>query len=131
MEQKINDTWNDYFIEATDVLKNNFNITDNKKLEEKETHIVFGKLAELQLNPIKGAFDSEHLKRIHKYLFEDIYPFAGKYRTCTLAKTTRNFYDPDMIPDELNKSLQYLLNETNDIMDIKSMLTYWQKVIII
>lgn len=62
----------------------------------------------MQLQPIKGKFDSEHLMNIHKYLFEDIYPFAGSFRTCTMAKTTRNFYDPDMIRDELEKELKEL-----------------------
>lgn len=31
-------------------------------------------------DPIDGTFDAEHLKQIHKVLFQDIYYFAGDYR---------------------------------------------------
>ena len=102
------DAWEDYLIEGSDILKNNLNITDSKLLEKEEKKITLRKLTELQLNPIEGNFDINHLKDIHKYLFDEIYPFAGEFRTCTLGKTTRNFYDPEMIIDELNKELKEL-----------------------
>ena len=35
---------------------------------------------------VTGNFDIEHLKSIHKYLFEDIYPFAGRFRNENIAK---------------------------------------------
>lgn len=38
-------------------------------------------------NPIKGNFDFKHLKKIHKYLFQDIYRWAGNIRNCNIAKT--------------------------------------------
>ncbi|EJG9599975.1 Fic family protein, partial [Campylobacter coli] len=34
----------------------------------------------LELNPIKGNFDYQHLKDIHKALFKDVYTWAGKDR---------------------------------------------------
>ncbi|ECP6216163.1 cell filamentation protein Fic, partial [Campylobacter jejuni] len=38
------------------------------------------KQLKLQLNPIKGNFDYQHLKDIHKALFEDVYTWAGQDR---------------------------------------------------
>lgn len=34
----------------------------------------------LKENPIKGKLDVNHLMKIHKFIFGDIYPFAGKFR---------------------------------------------------
>ena len=42
-----------------------------------EAAITLAKVAELEHSPIEGAFDFEHYKAIHKYLFEDIYDWAG------------------------------------------------------
>ena len=96
------DTWDDYFIDKTNVLKNNLGVTDNKTLEKEEKEITLKKLTYLELFPIDGKFDINHLKAIHMFLFSDIYPFAGKFRTCSLAKKTQ-FYDPSIIEDELKK----------------------------
>ena len=41
---------------------------------------------ELRENPIKGNYDLAHLKAIHKYLFQDIYHWAGKIRSVAIAK---------------------------------------------
>lgn len=109
------DSWNDYLIENTDVLKNKFNMKDNDNLHKKEKEIVLEKLVLLNINPIEGDFDSEHLKKIHKFLFSDIYYFAGEYRNCSLAKTTRNFYDASLIDDLLKKTLNELKNKSKNI----------------
>lgn len=37
-------------------------------------------------NPLKGNFDFDYLKTIHKYLFQDIYRWAGDIRNCNIAK---------------------------------------------
>ena len=75
-------------------LKNKFNITDSlelslieEKISKKKAIELFesGKLDRLQA----GTFES--LKEIHKYLFEDIYEFAGNLRTVNLAKGNFRF----------------------------------------
>lgn len=110
------DTWDDYFIDKTDVLKNKLGIISKAELYSKEKEITLKKLAYLELFPIEGEFDINHLKAIHMFLFSDIYPFAGKFRTCSLAKKTQ-FYDPDMIEDELRKTLIDLNNEIKEVRD--------------
>ena len=82
MTREENDrNWNEYFIEGTNVLKNNLGITDKEELKEKEAEITFKKLIELHENPLDLGYGKEQFKAIHYYLFSDIYPFAGKYRT--------------------------------------------------
>ncbi len=47
------------------------------ELSKKELLLVGVKLTEIQNNSIHGKLDYIHLKDIHKFLFEDIYTFAG------------------------------------------------------
>lgn len=51
-----------------------------EKVNEADRELSGLRYIELQKNPIKGNYDFEHLKAIHKYLFQDIYYFAGNPR---------------------------------------------------
>ncbi|MFH0996850.1 MAG: Fic family protein [Pseudomonadota bacterium] len=46
---------------------------------------------QLAENPIKGRFDLDHLKAIHKHLFCDVYEWAGELRNIDLAKDNSYF----------------------------------------
>lgn len=39
------------------------------------------RIGQLLANPISGAFDYEHMKSIHRYIFQDVYEWAGEERT--------------------------------------------------
>lgn len=41
---------------------------------------------ELVDKPIQGKFDLKHLQSIHKYIFQDVYEWAGKIRKVDIAK---------------------------------------------
>lgn len=77
--------------EGTTCLINKFGIKDDKQLSLIEGQISFAKGSELERNPIKGNFDFEHYKAIHKYLFDEIYEWAGKIRTVDMSKKGTNF----------------------------------------
>ena len=71
------------------VLENKLNITDSTELARMEEKISKKKAVELfengYLNKYKaGSF--EILAAIHKYLFGEIYDFAGKVRNVNIAK---------------------------------------------
>lgn len=40
----------------------------------------FRRILELQIKPIKGSFDLEHLTKINSYIFQDSFDVAGKFR---------------------------------------------------
>lgn len=76
------------------VLENKFNITDSSELARAEEKISKKKAVELfeknildSLTP--GTFET--LSKIHKFLFDDIYFFAGKVRDVNLAKGNFRF----------------------------------------
>src|SRR5699024_8487428 len=60
---------------------------------------------------IIGNFDVKHINAIHKYLFEDIYPFAGKLRTENIAKGVFRFAEWEYIEPELERLLNELKQE--------------------
>lgn len=102
--------WEDYLNEDSTVLKNKYGITDSASLKQKEFEITVSKIAQLYFNGITGNFDEKHLCEIHKFIFEDIYDFAGKYREVDMRKIT-HFTPYKEIPSRLHE----LMNEMNNI----------------
>lgn len=75
-----------YCYKDSDVLINKLNIKDKKTFYKAERLYSAIRQSELNVNPIKGNLDFNHLKNIHKHLFQDLYPWAGKIRTVAIAK---------------------------------------------
>ena len=92
-----------YCYPDSNVLKNKLNIRENKLLKTAEEEITLIKQMELLKNPIKGNFSKAHLMNIHKFIFEDIYSFAGKIRREQISKADTMFYPPNLIDRELDK----------------------------
>ena len=113
-----NSKWNKYLYPNSDILINNYNITNNDELQKKEAEVTFEKLVELYTDPIIGNFDVEHLRIIHKKLFEDIYPWAGNFREVNIAKNNSSFCDYTQIEDSLEYELS-LMNKEISIVSNK------------
>ena len=77
--------------DGTVCLINKFNIRDEKKLAMMEADITLAKTMELVKNPIQGNFDFTHYKAIHKFLFEDLFDWAGQIRTVDMSKKGTRF----------------------------------------
>lgn len=75
-----------YCYPGTYVLINKFDIRDPEQLHVIERGITNRKSAELLRRGIDAPFDFNCLKSIHKYLFENIYPFAGQIRNVDISK---------------------------------------------
>ncbi|WP_053088752.1 hypothetical protein [Rothia mucilaginosa] len=70
--------WEDYYIPGTEVLQNRIGETDPVKLKKLEESKVRGRMLLLVQQPIRGNFDFAHMKAIHKFLFQDVYEWAGE-----------------------------------------------------
>jgi len=107
---------NDPYIDPNSgILRNKFGLTDQESLDHAEANAVSARSILLQLNPLKGNFNSTHLKAIHSYLFQDVYEWAGQLRTVPLAKadyiygaSVTRFTPPDLIEKELTRIFQEL-----------------------
>ena len=100
------------------ILRNKFGLSDQQSLDRREAKAVSFRATLLRRNPIKGNFDSQHLKAIHSYLFRDVYDWAGQYRTIPLAKSDfaeggriTRFTPPELIEAELSKLFGQLAGE--------------------
>jgi cell filamentation protein len=70
----------DFQIPGTGTLKNKLGITDPDALARTATESASRRLAELHASPIRGGFDSSHLQEIHRYLYQDVFDWAGELR---------------------------------------------------
>jgi cell filamentation protein len=62
----------------------------------------------LRMRPIAGSFDLEHLCEIHRYLFQDVYPWAGEIRVVDFDRSDDPFTKPGRIVVESNEVLSQL-----------------------
>ena len=88
------------------LLKNKLGINDEIELAKEEERITKTKAIELfeteKLNKFEvGTFKG--LAEIHKYLFQDIYEFAGKIRTENISKNNFRFASAMYLEDALMK----------------------------
>ncbi len=74
---------------GTDVLVNLLDERDPERLARYERIFTAARIADLLEKPLRGDFDLEHLKRIHHYIFQDVYPWAGQIRTVDISKGFR------------------------------------------
>ncbi|MCD7983088.1 MAG: Fic family protein [Desulfovibrio sp.] len=82
-------------------LKNIPGIRDAEQLAAFERNAV----AWRSLSIPTGRYDITHLKAIHKHLFQDVYEWAGAFRTIPMAKGASRFAQPQYIEQETRKIL--------------------------
>lgn len=75
-----------YCYPDTDILINKLHIRDKNRLHNAEKKLVNLRILDLIEGPVKGGFDLTHLQKIHGYLFQDLYDWAGQIRTVDIAK---------------------------------------------
>ena len=102
------------------ILENKLNITDQAELAREEERISKTRAKEMfetgYLNTLEpGTFEA--LKQIHKYLFEEIYEFAGTLRKVNIAKGNFRF-TPIAYLEEAVKNIEKMPQSTyEDIIE--------------
>ena len=101
---------------GSDVLINKYNIRDKDLLQKLEIQKCCTKILGLDIRPSRIAYtyNTSHLMNIHKYLFNDIYEWAGEFRK-------ENFYKSERVLsggsaeyadyNEINKKLSVLFHK--------------------
>ena len=108
-----------YLYEGTDVLINKLNIKDNQILQKAEKEFTTVRMKQIfddeENKLIKGNYDYKHLRDFHKYIFQDVYEWAGRQRTIDIEKSEVALngidfkYTPvECIQNEVTKSLEEL-----------------------
>lgn len=107
-----------YVYEETGTLKNKLGIKDYEELRKAESDISFVKLLTVDRDVECSKFDLDYIKNIHKYILDDIYDWAGEFRTVPMVKpedilggdTVRYAY-----PKEIEPKAKECLNELNRV----------------
>ena len=125
-----------YCYKGTDVLINKKDISDLSQLKEVENGMTAYKLAELSLGnaPFKKTFDLDHYLSIHKYLFEELYPFAGDLRDENISKSNEPykagktpFCQTAFILDNLKYTLTEMKNSVRDLKTKNDIVSFLSK----
>ena len=75
-----------YVLPGTDVLKNRFNLSTQQDLDDAEADFASLRLRELVVNPIPGNYGVRHYLSFHRYIFQDLYDWAGEPRVMNIVK---------------------------------------------
>lgn len=101
----------DYCYPGTNVLINKFGYTDFDKLQFAEREYTAIRQLWLEKYPIEGNFDLKHMQAIHKYIFQDVYEWAGKLRTVNISKANTMFANPLYITTEADRIFKELVKD--------------------
>lgn len=75
-----------YLYENSHVLKNKLDIRTQEELDDAEADYVVYRLKDLTMNPMPGEYNTEHLLKMHQYIFQDLYEWAGEPRIIAIYK---------------------------------------------
>lgn len=108
-----------YVYPGTNILRNILGIQDRQMLDDAEADYVSLRLRELAENPLEGSYDVGHLAKMHKYIFQDIYEWAGKIRTINIEKEepalgglSIEYSDKEKIEGDLSDALKKMTSRS-------------------
>ncbi len=94
-----------YCYKGTTCLKNRMGLRDAVLLSAFEVEMTTLRADE----PLpSGRFGPAHYRNIHRHLFQDVYRWAGRYRTVRTAKGGNPFCYPENISSEMDKLFRVL-----------------------
>jgi cell filamentation protein len=92
-------------------LRNKLGIQEFQKFQTAEAELTNQQMTLLADSPVKGSFDFLHLKAIHKFIFNEIYEWAGEPRTVTTYRGTTAFCAHDKIEERADEIFAGLKND--------------------
>lgn len=110
--------WAGYFIPGSSVLRNRVGATSGEALAAAENDLVEVRVAELRENvgAMDRTYDLLHLKALHRYLFQDVYPWAGELRTVGIEKENESF----MTPGDIGRPVAYIAAQIAETQQLRS-----------
>ncbi len=109
--------FNSYFYDGTTVLKNKLGILSSSELSKEERKIAIEKMVLLYFCPIVNECNKEELLNLHKFIFGDVYDFAGSFRDVDVRKVEGGdpFVSYKNIDSYLGEELSYANERVKEI----------------
>lgn len=90
-------SWDSYFYPPphSTAMRNIADIRDPDGLRVYEYKVTGRRHRQLKTTPdlVEHTYDDAHVRAIHRYLFQDVYEWAGQYRTVNISKGMTDFAD--------------------------------------
>jgi cell filamentation protein len=100
---------------GSDVLINKLGLTDEAALEEAEVKLSLARIE--QFKPDFNNISMDALRGMHRFLFQDVYEWAGELRTVDISKGNTRFANVSRIEPEAEKLFRQLAQE-NYLVDL-------------
>lgn len=81
-----------YVYPGTNVLRNLRDIRDISLLARFEMDMTSRRATELEHTARLGKLNLAHLKAIHRHIFQDVFPWAGEFRTVNIARPGQFYF---------------------------------------
>jgi cell filamentation protein len=94
-----------YCYPGTNCLRNELRTRDPDVLRQVEARIVSVREVAIARETLPGEYDLDHLKRFHRYLFRDVYAWAGETRTVDIARSGAPFAHWRYVDDHVSSIL--------------------------
>ncbi len=99
----------------SDVLVNKLGLTDQASLEAAEVELTQARIE--QFEPDFDNISLSALRGIHRYLFQDVYEWAGQLRTIDISKGSTRFANVSRVEPEADKLFRQLAQQ-NYLVDL-------------
>jgi cell filamentation protein len=106
-----------YLDPKTGILRNQVGAEAKSALDAAEGALSFTRLMHLLDHPVKASGGLDELQAIHRYLFQDIYAWAGELRTVDIRKSVEGsqFFVPVPIIDQASVYAAGELRKDNEL----------------
>lgn len=103
------------------MLRNKVNALTVEELRDAENDLLEVRLAELRAEPslVDRTYDLEHLQAIHRYLFQDVYEWAGELRTVGITKGTGESFMPPLGIEQPFQHVQQRIRESDRLRNLE------------
>ncbi|MEU8225910.1 Fic family protein [Kribbella sp. NPDC048915] len=125
------ENWGDYFWpdQIDECRINKLGIRDADRLERVERSRTAERAVEIIAGDVEipRTFDLDHLRAIHRHLFQDVYDWAGDLRVTELVRPSR---DPDgpghefVKPDDIERLAPVIFSQLGDPADLRNRPTH-------
>lgn len=106
------------------VLVNKLEIKNQEELDNMEAALTYLRLNNLHMQENKFSFNYMYYLNLHKYIFQDLYSFAGEVRSENITKGNTPFCRPEFVVKYLKSTLEDMQKKVHTIKSKEDYIKY-------